>query len=90
MSSPNINNIINFNCIMLYICPILNSIKGMYITNELLANLMCQVCFYSDCSKSLKLNSICIDLLCKDQCMDNPIGVDSNLRSHVSQSMAHL
>lgn len=37
---------------MLYICPILNSIKGMYITNELLANLMCQVCLYSDCSKS--------------------------------------
>lgn len=43
MSSPNINNIINFNCVLLYLCPILNSIKGLYITNEFLASLMCQV-----------------------------------------------
>jgi hypothetical protein len=43
MSSPNINNIINFNCVLLYLCPILNSIKGLNITNELLANVMCQV-----------------------------------------------
>lgn len=42
MSSPNINNIINFNCILLYVCPILNSVKGIYVNNDLLANIMCQ------------------------------------------------
>jgi hypothetical protein len=44
MSSPNINNIINSCCILLYMCPILNSIKGLNTHNEVLANLMCQVC----------------------------------------------
>lgn len=43
MSSPNINNIINFNCMLLYLCPILNGIKGMYIYDEKIAGLMCVV-----------------------------------------------
>ena len=43
MSSPNINNIINFNCMLLYLCPILNGIKGMYIYDERIAGLMCVV-----------------------------------------------
>ncbi|RNA35517.1 gamma-aminobutyric acid type B receptor subunit 2-like [Brachionus plicatilis] len=43
MSSPNINNIINFNCTLLYICPILNSVKGLNITNETISNTMCQL-----------------------------------------------
>ncbi|CAF0713415.1 unnamed protein product [Brachionus calyciflorus] len=42
MSSPNINNIINFNCILLYLCPVFNSIKSLNVTNEYLANIMCQ------------------------------------------------
>lgn len=43
MSSPNINNIINLNCILLYFCPIFNSIKGLNLLNEPLGNSMCQV-----------------------------------------------
>lgn len=45
MSSPNINNIINFNCILLYLCPILNCIKSLNIRNETIANIMCQVTY---------------------------------------------
>lgn len=47
MSSPNINNIINFNCLLLYLCPMLNSIKGLYISNEILANAICQVSLFA-------------------------------------------
>ena len=43
MSSPNINNIINLNCLLLYLCPIFNSIKGLNVTNDFLSNLMCQI-----------------------------------------------
>ena len=43
MSSPNINNIINFCCILIYMCPIFNGIKGLNTHNEILADFMCQV-----------------------------------------------
>jgi gamma-aminobutyric acid type B receptor len=43
MSSPNINNIINCNCLLLYLCPIFNSIKGLNVTNDFLSNMMCQI-----------------------------------------------
>ena len=46
MSSPNINNIINFNCVILYLCPIFNSIKGLNIANETIPDSMCQVNYF--------------------------------------------
>lgn len=42
MSSPTINNIINFNCLLLYVCPIFNSVKGLNVTNDFVSNAMCQ------------------------------------------------
>jgi gamma-aminobutyric acid type B receptor len=48
MSSPNINNIINCSCIVIYFAPIFNAIKGLNIkTNHNLGTTMCQVtCFF--------------------------------------------
>ena len=42
MSSPTINNIINFNCLLLYLCPIFNAIKGLNLSNQDISNAMCQ------------------------------------------------
>jgi gamma-aminobutyric acid type B receptor len=52
MSSPNINNLINLNCFLLYMCPILNSLKSQFLLlphnqnhslHLSLSNLMCSL-----------------------------------------------
>lgn len=56
MSSPNINHIINFACILIYFTPIMNSVKdlAMPMGNEPLAASMCHVnTLYLSISKHL-------------------------------------
>jgi len=88
MSSPNINNIINVNCIILYLCPIFNSIKGLNLSNEILSNTMCQVIAYLTSSLNLiRFKTYC---LLTGKLVGSADLLDGNICRNADKSLAHI